>query len=201
MQPSHSSDRRPNRGRSVKRGSQKLPVWMLPALVIFGVVGLVTALMVRPAANTSVANVTAEVAPEVGKLAPTFSLSTPDGRTINLADLRGQVVLVNFWATWCPPCRAEMPAIQAAYATYQPQGFTVLAVTANAQPADVSDFFRVRGLSFAPLLDDGRVHTAYRANGLPASFFIDRQGVVRAVHHGAMSEAVITQEVERLLGM
>ncbi len=200
MQNANSSPRRPNRGRPVNRNTGKLPVWMIPALVILGVIGLVTFLMTRPSTQPEVAGVTTEVAPEVGKVAPTFNLRTPDGQVINLADLRGQVVLVNFWATWCPPCRAEMPAIQAAYTKYQPQGFMVLAVTADAQPSDVTDFFQVRGLSFPALLDDGQVHAAYRANGLPASFFIDRQGVVRAIHHGAMSEAVITQEIEQLLG-
>ncbi|MBX0328180.1 TlpA family protein disulfide reductase [Oscillochloris sp. ZM17-4] len=159
-----------------------------------GVVALIGTTVARP-----VASVPSDMAPEVGKLAPTFSLSTPEGVPVSLEGLRGQVVLVNFWATWCPPCRAEMPAIQAAYARYAGQGFTVVAVTANEQPANVTDFFTARGLSFPALLDDGRVHAAYRASGLPSSFFIDRQGVVRAVYRGAMSDAVIASEVERLL--
>ncbi len=174
--------------------------WGLAAIaILIGVIAVISATNARPKVDPSVAAVTSEMAPEVGKLAPTFQLSTPGGTPVSLAGLRGHVVLVNFWATWCPPCRAEMPAIQAAYARYQGQGFTVVAVTANETPANVTSFFHARGLGFPALLDDGRVHTAYRASGLPSSFFIDRQGVVRAIYRGAMADTVITHEVERLL--
>lgn len=205
MQQQIGSGQRPPRGRAVARqrsGWQLLTrPWTIAALAALVVLAAVIGTMgARPAAEPAVAALSAEMAPEVGKLAPTFTLATPDGTPVSLEGLRGQVVLVNFWATWCPPCRAEMPAIQAAYAQYQPQGFTVVAVTANEQPENVTSFFSSRGLSFAALLDDGRVHSAYRASGLPSSFFIDRQGVVRAIYRGAMSDAVITSEVERLLG-
>ncbi|NNJ11112.1 TlpA family protein disulfide reductase [Chloroflexales bacterium ZM16-3] len=193
------------RGRAVGRQglAQRLfsrPRWGIAVIaILIGVVALIGTMGARPKVSPSVAAESTDMAPEVGKLAPTFSLATPEGAPVSLASLRGQVVLVNFWATWCPPCRAEMPAIEAAYERYGGQGFAVVAVTANEQPADVTDFFNSRGLSFPALLDDGRVHAAYRASGLPSSFFIDRQGVVRAVYRGAMSDAVITSEVERLL--
>ncbi|NTU81654.1 MAG: redoxin domain-containing protein [Chloroflexales bacterium] len=139
-------------------------------------------------------------APEVGHSAPAIALATPNGTPISLADLRGQVVLVNFWATWCPPCRAEMPAIQAAYARYHDQGFTVLAVTADEDQAAVAAFVRDHQLTFPALLDPhGSVHAAYLANTLPSSFFVDRQGVVRAVHHGPMSAALLDQQLAALL--
>jgi thiol-disulfide isomerase/thioredoxin len=189
------------RGRAVGRqGLFSRPRWGIAVIaILIGVVALIGAMGAQPKVSPSVAAESTDMAPEVGKLAPTFSLATPEGAPVSLASLRGQVVLVNFWATWCPPCRAEMPAIEAAYERYGGQGFTVVAVTANEQPANVTDFFNSRGLSFPALLDDGRVHAAYRASGLPSSFFIDRQGVVRAVYRGAMSDAVITSEVERLL--
>ncbi|MEI6779060.1 MAG: TlpA disulfide reductase family protein [Chloroflexales bacterium] len=195
---------RPSRGRAVARPGLTHRMltrpWGLAAIaILIGVIAVIGATNARPKVDPSVAAVTSEMAPEVGKLAPTFQLSTPDGTPVSLAGLRGHVVLVNFWATWCPPCRAEMPAIQAAYARYQGQGFTVVAVTANETPANVTSFFKERGLGFPALLDDGRVHTAYRASGLPSSFFIDRQGVVRAIYRGAMADTVITHEVERLL--
>lgn len=204
QQIGHGAGRRPARGRAVARqrsGWRALTrPWVIAAAVaLVAVAAIIGAVGGRPAAEPAVAAVSAEMAPEVGKLAPTFTLATPDGTPVSLASLRGQVVLVNFWATWCPPCRAEMPAIQAAYAQYRARGFTVVAVTANEQPESVTSFFAERGLSFAALLDDGRVHAAYRASGLPSSFFVDRQGVVRAVYRGAMSDAVITGEVERLL--
>ncbi len=201
---SGSQAARPSRGRAVNRQGLTRRMlarsWGLAAIaILIGVIAVISATNARPKVDPSVADVTFEMAPEVGKLAPTFQLSTPDGTPVNLADLRGHVVLVNFWATWCPPCRAEMPAIQAAYARYQDQGFTVVAVTVNEEPANVTSFFKERGLGFLALLDDGRVHTAYRASGLPSSFFIDRQGVVQAIYRGAMADTVITHEVERLL--
>jgi thiol-disulfide isomerase/thioredoxin len=109
------------------------------------------------------------------------------------------VVLVNFWATWCPPCRSEMPAIQTAYARYQGQGFTVLAVTAGEEPTSVAAFLRAYNLHFPALLDDGLVSAAYGANALPSSFFIDRRGVVRAIYKGPISYGAITGTVEQLL--
>ena len=156
---------------------------------------------VRPATGAALAPapVAAAPAPVVGHPAPAFTLRTPDGATVALADLRGTVVLVNFWATWCPPCRTEMPAIQTAYARYQGQGFRVLAVTAGEEPASVVAFLRAYDLHFPALLDDGLVSAAYGANALPSSFFIDRRGVVRAVYKGPISYGAITGTLAQLL--
>src|SRR5512139_4044136 len=81
-------------------------------------------------------------APQQGFLAPDFSLPDLDGQTVSLSDLRGQVVVLNIWATWCPPCRAEMPALQAVYADYAGQGLVVLAVNSTIQdePAAIAPF-------------------------------------------------------------
>lgn len=139
-------------------------------------------------------------APQANHPAPDFALSDLDGATVQLSALRGQVVLVNVWATWCPPCRAEMPMIEAAYARYRDQGFTVLAVNQREDARTVAAYIAVSGLSFPTLLDrDGAVSAAYRANVLPSSFFIDRAGVVRAVYRGPMSRGVIAGTVEQLL--
>jgi cytochrome c biogenesis protein CcmG/thiol:disulfide interchange protein DsbE len=187
---------RPQRGRAVagsRPGLFRRP-WLLGALALLVGVALVIGLtQERPAG-------TATPAPEVGRLAPGFTLSTPDGQPVSLTELRGQVVLVNFWATWCPPCRAEMPAIQAAYERYGPQGFTVLAVTADEDLPAVRAFFAERGLTFPALLDhDGAVHEGYLASTLPSSFFVDREGVIRAVQHGPMTEVMLDAHLARLL--
>jgi cytochrome c biogenesis protein CcmG/thiol:disulfide interchange protein DsbE len=188
---------RPQRGRAVA-GSQPASSflrrpWLLGALGLLVVALAAGITRGQPTASAS-------AAPEVDHPAPSFSLSTPDGAAVSLADLRGQVVLVNFWATWCPPCRAEMPAIQAAYERYHAKGFTVLAVTADEDVPAIRAFFRQRGLGFPVLLDpQGGVHAAYRANTLPSSFFVDREGVIRAVYHGPMSEAVIDGQLAKLL--
>lgn len=142
----------------------------------------------------------ADPAPLVGHLAPDFTLGDLSGAPVRLSGLRGQVVLVNIWATWCPPCRAEMPAIAAVYRQYAAQGFTVLAVNQREEPAAVAAYLQQQGLSFPALLDrDGAVSAAYRAGVLPTTFFIDRRGVIRAIYRGPMARPVIAGTVEQLL--
>ncbi len=132
--------------------------------------------------------------PVVGALAPQFTLSDLDGNEFTLNNLQGQAVLIYFWTTWCPPCQAEMPAIEATYQKYKDQGFRVLAVDAEEQPAPVQDFVQKFGLTFRPLLDQtGAVAKRYRVRGLPTSFVVNRQGAITAVQVGAMTP----QEIER----
>lgn len=139
-------------------------------------------------------------APQPGHPAPPFRLQALDGSTVSLADLKGRVVLINVWASWCAPCRSEMPAIEAAYAAYREQGFTVAAINLREDPETVTSFLRTHQLTFPALLDlDGKVSTTYRSHALPSSFFVDRQGVVRAVYRGPMPRSVITGTVEQLL--
>jgi cytochrome c biogenesis protein CcmG/thiol:disulfide interchange protein DsbE len=139
--------------------------------------------------------------PQVGFAAPDFTLETQDGGTISLADLRGQVVLINFWATWCPPCRAEMPAIQQVYDQYRERGFTVLAVNQQEGATQVGPFADQMGLTFPILMDrDGSVSARYQVNGLPSTFFVDRAGVVQNVTLGGpMTAAFIESQVTGLL--
>jgi cytochrome c biogenesis protein CcmG, thiol:disulfide interchange protein DsbE len=142
--------------------------------------------------------------PREGFSAPDFTLETLDGEQISLSDLHGQVVLVNFWASWCPPCRAEMPAIESVYRSYEGLGLEVLAVnTANQDDvASAAAFVQELGLSFPiPLDHTGAVSASYNLHGLPSSYFIDRQGVIRSVVVGGpMSEALVQSRVEDLLG-
>ncbi len=137
---------------------------------------------------------------KVGNPAPDFALPSLDGKTVRLSDLRGQVVLINFWATWCPPCRMEMPAIQDAYEANHQKGFTVLAVSVAEPASSVRSFVQEFGLTFTPLLDSkGEVSSRYRAMGLPTSVFVDREGVVRAIHVGAMTPAQINDYLAEIL--
>lgn len=142
-------------------------------------------------------------APQAGFPAPAFSLETFDGESISLADLQGQAVIVNFWASWCPPCRAEMPAIQNVYDDYRAGGLVVLAVNASAGDnlADAQAFLSANGLTFPVLLDrDGAVGALYRVSVLPTTFFIDKRGVIRAVVIGGpLSEASLRTRVADLL--
>ncbi len=156
----------------------------------------------EPAASSSSlqAAVAAQAAPLENHPAPDFMLNDLTGKSVHLADLRGQVVLVNVWATWCPPCRAEMPMIQSAYAQYADQGFTVLAINQREDQQLVATYMQENGLTFPALLDvDASVATLYQVRALPSSFFIDKAGVVRAVYRGPMTRSVITGTVEQLL--
>ena len=142
-------------------------------------------------------------APQQGFPAPTFELKTPQGETIRLSDLRGQAVLVNLWATWCPPCRAEMQTIEAVYNEYKDQGFTVLGVnmTYQDEPLKVSPFIKEQKLTFPILLDEtGAMASAYQLKSLPSSFFIDRAGMINeVVIGGPMAEALLRARVEQIL--
>lgn len=139
-------------------------------------------------------------APQTDRPAPDFTLQGLDGKPVTLRQLKGQVVLINMWATWCPPCRAEMPTIEASYQRYRAQGFTVLAVNLQEDPQTVATFMRQRGLTFPALLDrDAGVSNLYRTSVLPSSFFVDRRGVIRAVYRGPMPRSVIAGTVEQLL--
>lgn len=143
-------------------------------------------------------------APQKGFLAPDFSLPQMESESaVTLSDLRGRVIVVNFWASWCPPCKAEMPAMQKIYTAYQSQGLIVLAVNSTVQDSQNSaaDFAKQNNLTFPILLDlNGKATRQYAIRSLPTTFFIDRDGVIREiVIGGPMSEALLQTRVEDLL--
>lgn len=118
-----------------------------------------------------------------------FALQDVDGGEVRLQDYRGQTVLLNFWATWCGPCRLEMPLFESRYRWLQDDGFVVLAVNAGESEAQVEQFRDELGLSFPVLLDPGgEVQRDYRVRGYPTSVFIDREGIIQAIHLGILSE-------------
>jgi cytochrome c biogenesis protein CcmG, thiol:disulfide interchange protein DsbE len=177
--------------------------WLFASVLILGSLFIV-ATRVRPeqsmAAPAAASDGVMVPAPLADHPAPDFTLSSLDGTKVVLSDLKGQVLLINVWATWCPPCRSEMPTIQAAYEQYHDQGFTVLAVNLQEDPSVVATFMREHLLTFPALLDaDGQVSRGYEAVSLPSSFFVDRRGVIRAVYHGPMPRSIIAGTVEQLL--
>ncbi len=118
--------------------------------------------------------------------APEFSLATPEGKIISLTQLRGKVVFLNFWATWCPPCRLEMPSMERLYKEFRDQGFTVLAIDIRESPKEVARFMKEYRLSFPALLDvDGEVSSRYRVQGIPTTFLVDRSGRIIGSAMGA----------------
>ena len=141
--------------------------------------------------------------PREGFSAPDFTLDLLGGGQVQLSELRGQPVMINLWASWCPPCRAEMPAIEKVYRAYKDRGLVVLGVNTTFQDneADAAAFVREFGLTFLiPLDRDGSVSKRYQLRGLPSTFFVDRNGIIRSVVVGGpMSEALIQSKVEGLL--
>ncbi len=142
-------------------------------------------------------------APQSGFAAPDFTLQTTDGQTFALSNLQGQAVLVNVWATWCPPCRAEMPSIEKMYQEYKAQGLVVLAVNSTFQdePLAIVPFVEQHKLTFPILLDEqGSVSSLYQVRALPSSFFIDRKGMIKeVVIGGPMSEALLRTYIEEII--
>jgi len=143
---------------------------------------------------------------EVNRPAPAFSLEGLAGDTVDLQAYRGQVVLLNFWATWCEPCRREMPALQAAYETYGDQGLAIIGVnlldderTRGNTEEDVRAFIGQFGVTYPTALDaSGEVTDAYRVFPLPTSFFIDAQGQIRYVHVGELTLADVSARFAEL---
>jgi thiol-disulfide isomerase/thioredoxin len=134
----------------------------------------------------------------VGAEAPDFRLTTVYGESLRLSELRSQAVMVNFWASWCGPCVEEMPIIQAYSENYDPD-LIVLGVNADEPRRDVVDFVELNNLSFPILLDpDSRVQDLYNIRAYPTSFFIDPEGIVRAVHVGSLTESLLDGYLEEI---
>ncbi|HEY2981739.1 MAG TPA: TlpA disulfide reductase family protein [Anaerolineales bacterium] len=129
--------------------------------------------------------------------APALQLTALDGTPVSLQDHRDQVVLLNLWATWCPPCKAEMPALQAFYDLHGDEGFVVIAVNDGESERDVSDFVIAQGLTFAVWLDPehAAARDAFRTLKLPSSFVIDRLGLVRLYWVGGARPPFLEQYV------
>ena len=140
--------------------------------------------------------------PKVGATAPDFAAKSNSGRNVRLSELRGQVVLVNFWATWCSPCRQELPLLNKIYTQYRSAGFMLLAVNVDDNRKDAEAMLKRLELRF-PTLFDGNKNVAklYGVDTMPATLVIDRDGRVRFVHRGYYDgyERKYEQQVRELL--
>jgi peroxiredoxin len=124
-------------------------------------------------------------ADEMSGIAPGFALDSRDGGAVSLADLKGQVVMVNFWASWCGPCRQEMPHLEALYQRYSSLGFTLLGVNVDKDGADAREFLEETPVSFPVLFDpESQVSELYEVVAMPSTVLVDRNGNMRFIHHG-----------------
>jgi len=138
---------------------------------------------------------------KVNYAAPELTLSDIQGVSRSLADYRGQVVLVNLWATWCPPCKAEMPALESFYKKHRDQGFTVLAINDGDPTKEVLQFVKDYRLTFPVWLDPTYIATekVFKSLNLPTSYVIDREGTVRLQWVGGISRKMLDERVAPLI--
>ncbi|HZF16238.1 MAG TPA: TlpA disulfide reductase family protein [Steroidobacteraceae bacterium] len=119
------------------------------------------------------------------KPAPNFTLANRAGGQMSLAKLKGQVVMINFWASWCGPCRQEMPLLDQMYKKYKPLGFTLVGVNVEPDSTDAEGYLRKTPVTYPILLDkENKVSSLYEVSAMPSSVIVDRKGRVRYVHHG-----------------
>lgn len=182
------------------RRRERQTIW---ALLVFIALALVVLLLRGVAVpDRSVVAVGAEESTLKAEYAPDFMLPTLDGSRRSLSDYRGQVVLINVWATWCPSCVRETPRLQRLYEQYRKEGFVLLGIntTFQDQRKDIETFVRDHGLTFPVLLDEtGDVGDTYGARLIPTSYLIDRDGRIVYTKVGEIDEAQLKEQIAALL--
>ena len=122
---------------------------------------------------------------QTGAPAPAFQLNSNSGRPVNLADLKGQIVLMNFWASWCGPCRQEMPILEQLNHLYRNKGLTLIGVNVEPDSSAAMAWLKATPVSFPILFDvDSKVSKLYEVEGMPNTVILDRKGIVRYIHRG-----------------
>jgi thiol-disulfide isomerase/thioredoxin len=151
--------------------------------------------------NNSAQSDLSAVPAQVNYAAPELTLTDTQGITHSLADYKGQVVLVNLWATWCPPCKEEMPVIEAYYNKYKDDGFVIIAINDGDPAPDVIQFVEDYGLTFPVWLDPTYIATeqAFKTINLPSSFIIDRDGMIRLQWVGGINRRTLDKFVTPLI--
>lgn len=140
---------------------------------------------------------------DAGAKMPEIGLTDLSGKPVNAASLAGKVVIVDFWATWCAPCKEELPILQKLYKKYGAQGLVIVGVSVDKDASNIQSFVKKLGLSF-PVVHDAnhQVSGRYQPPRMPSSYIVDRKGIVKYVHGGFRADdaAVIEKQVQELLG-
>ncbi|WP_085993200.1 TlpA family protein disulfide reductase [Oceanobacillus senegalensis] len=156
-------------------------------------------LVVFIAGNLAAEDQEGNVGLEIGNVAPDFEVETMDGEKMKLSDLQGKPVMLNFWATWCPPCRVEMPDMQRFHENHEVVVLAVNLTDTEINKNDVKKFVNQFGLTFPIGLDqDGSISTAYRINPIPTTFMIDSEGKIRHKAFGAMEYDTMVEELQKM---
>jgi len=136
----------------------------------------------------------------IGNLAPDFELQTLDGKNFKLSDLRGKAVLLNFWATYCGPCKIEMPWFVELQKEYGPQGFQIVGVANDdASTEDIAKFAKEMGINYPILIGKDSVSDSYKVSVLPTTFFLDRDGKLIAREFGLVSRSVFVDHIKKAM--
>lgn len=182
------------------RRKQKKTFPILPVAIGLFLIGFAVLALMSPRTEVNAGAQKSVVPMEVNYAAPELTLQTLDGETESLADYLGQVVLVNNWATWCPPCKAEMPTLVAYHNEHTADGFSIIAVDAG-EPADVvAQFAKDFGMNFPVWLDpNSEALRAFGNGSLPNSYVIDRTGTVRLAWTGEISMEMLEKYVTPLI--
>ena len=181
--------------RSQRQNLLSSPVFLLAIGAAFILAGIGALVLTNNDARVEAASSESRYEP-----APAFALPTLAGDRLALADYRGQYVLVNFWATWCPPCRAELPDLVAFYDSHADEGFMLIGVNEQEAPSTVNSFLSQSGLDFPVVLDsDGRVMQQYGVTGMPSSFLVNPEGQIIQMWTGMISRATLESAVTPLL--
>lgn len=138
--------------------------------------------------------------PLIGRMAPPFTLTLFDGKTIKLEELRGKVVFLNFWASWCPPCRAEARMLEAAWQQYKDRDVVFLGVDIQDTEGDARAFLKEFGITYLNGRDaSGKIAIDYGVWGIPETFFLDREGRITFKQVGGLGPSIITAKLEEAL--
>jgi len=167
------------------------------SMIFYAVVGLIILVLVVAAFLTGGGG-----RPQQGEPAPDFTLELLDGSQISLSDLRGQVVVLNFWASWCAPCRSEAPALQQVWEMYEDEGVVLLGVSYRDAKGASQDFIDAFGITYRNGFDArGQISRAYGVTAVPETYVIDRQGKMVWSHIGEIEAEALIQQLEQLEGM
>ena len=172
--------------------------WIIAA-VLFAIAGVIFVTSLQKPAAVPLTGSQSTGRARVGSPAPEVQLEALDGKRLSFAAYRGQPVWVNFFATWCPPCKDELPEIERRYQRLHGQGLVVLGVDQQETPALVKPFVARFGLRYPVVVDEGQGAITYDLTALPTSVFIDRGGVVRFIQVGEMSPVLMDAALAKIL--